>query len=191
MHGPHAASAPAYNVQIAGDSEHALVVAHQVTTEANDKRSLLPRAEAKVALGNPAELHAVADAGYANAEQAEQCERQGIVSHVPVQRTVNNQGDGSALDRSQFTSDALGDRFHCPAGQTLERKGIKKERSRILYQATAQACGACLLKNRCRQARWRTVYRHLHEAALERMGQRATRRPCVCDAVVRSTLLPA
>jgi hypothetical protein len=63
---------PAYNVQIAVDSERALVVAQQVSTEANDLHSLLPMAEAaKAAVGNPAELHVVADAGYSNGEQAE------------------------------------------------------------------------------------------------------------------------
>ena len=175
MHGPHGSSGPAYNVQIAVDSEHAIVVAQAVTSEANDKRSLLPMAEAaKAAVGSPAEMHVVADAGYSNGEQAEACEGKGIVPHVAVQRSVNNQGDGSALDRSQFRYDAAEDRYYCPAGQTLERKRVKKERSRILYQATAEACGSCWLKARCTQTRQRTVYRHLHEEALERMGQRAT-----------------
>lgn len=175
MHGPHASSAPAYNVQIAVDSEHAIVVAQQVTTEANDRGCLLPMAEAaKAAVGNPEALHVVADAGYSNGEQAEACERKGIVPHVPVQRTVNNQGDGSSLDRSQFSYDAVRDCFTCPAGQRLERKGVKKDRLRILYQATAESCGACWLKTRCTQTRRRTVYRHMHEEALERMQQRAT-----------------
>src|SRR6202795_2780989 len=46
--------APAYNVQTAVDAEHSLIVAQQVTTEANDQRSLLPMAEAaKQAVGAP------------------------------------------------------------------------------------------------------------------------------------------
>lgn len=175
MHGPHGFSAPAYNVQIAVDSEHAIVVAQVVTREANDKRSLLPMAEAaQAAVGHPEVLHVVADAGYSNGDQAQACEQKGIVPHVPVQRSVNNQGKGHLLDRSQFTYDAAGDRFHCPAGQRLERKRVKKDRSRILYQAEAEACGACWLKAGCTQARQRRVYRLVHEEALERMGQRAT-----------------
>ena len=162
-------------MQIAVDSEHAIIVAQAVTSEANDKRSLLPMAEAaKAAVGEPAQLHVVADAGYSNGAQAEACEQKGIVPHVAVQRSINNQGDGGSLDRSQFRYDAAGDRFYCRGGQTLERKGVKKERLRILYQAKGEACGACWLKARCKQVRRRTVYRHLHEEALERMGQRAT-----------------
>ena len=166
---------PAYNVQIAVDSEHAIVVAQQVTTEANDVRSLQPMAEAaKAAVGDPAELHVVADAGYSNGEQAEACERKGIMPHVPAPRGVNNQGDGGMLDRSQFTYDAARDLFLCPAGQTLVRKGMQKDRDRVIYQASVHACGACALQAGCTQARRRTVYRQVHEEALQRMRQRAT-----------------
>ena len=98
--------APAYNVQTAVDSEHGLIVAQPVTTEATDNRTLLPMAEAaKQALGSPETLNIVADAGYSNGEQAAQCEAQGIVPHVPANRAVNNQGDGKLFDRSLFVYD--------------------------------------------------------------------------------------
>ena len=58
---------PAYNVQTAVDSEHGIIVAQQVTRETNDRSSLLPMAEAaQQAVGEPATLHVVADAGYSN-----------------------------------------------------------------------------------------------------------------------------
>src|ERR1700683_5801585 len=76
--------APAYNVQTAGDTEHALIVTQQVTTQATDNRSLLPMAEAAGReLVEPAGVYVVADAGYSNGEQADRCEQQGIVRHVP------------------------------------------------------------------------------------------------------------
>jgi len=91
--------APAYNVQTAVDAEHALIVVQKVTDEATDNRSLLPMAEAaKQAVGDPPSLNLVADAGYSNGEQAETCEAQGIVLHVPAQRAVNNQGDGTLFE---------------------------------------------------------------------------------------------
>jgi transposase len=96
-------NAPAYNVQTAGDSEHALIVAQKVTTEANDERSLLPMAEAaQRAVGGPTSLHVLADAGYSNGEQAGACEARGILPHVPAQRAINNQGDGTLFDRRLF-----------------------------------------------------------------------------------------
>jgi hypothetical protein len=79
---------PAYNVQAAVDSKHALIVAQQVTTEATDNRCLLLMAEAaQAAVSGPGQvLYVVADAGYSNGEQAEACESRGILSHVPANR---------------------------------------------------------------------------------------------------------
>jgi hypothetical protein len=51
---------------------------------------------------------------------------------------------------------------------------VQKDRDRIIYQARERACSVCALKTRCTQARRRTVYRQVHEEALERMRQRAT-----------------
>ncbi len=167
--------APAYNVQTAVDAEHALIVAQQVTTEANDQRSLLPMAEAaRQAVGDPPSLHVVADAGYSNGEQAEACEAKGILPHVPANRAVNNKGDGTLFDRSQFQYDEKTDTFRCPAGQTLTRKQLSRKDRAVLYASTPEICGACLLKDRCTTSARRFVQRHLHEDALQRMQQRAT-----------------
>lgn len=168
-------TAPAYNVQMAVDSEHALIVAQRVTAEATDNRCLLPMAEAaKAAVGNPDTLNVVADAGYSNGEQAAACEEQGIVPHVPMNRTVNSKGDGTLFDRTQFRYDEKSDCFVCPAGQRLTRKQLQRSRDCVMYAAQAEVCAACALKNRCTTSSRRIVQRHLHEDALQRMHQRAT-----------------
>ena len=168
-------SVPAYNVQTAVDSEHALIVAHEVSREKSDNRSLLPMAEtAQKAVGSPPSLNVVADGGYSNGAQAEACEGKGIVTHVPAKRGINNRGDGTMFDRSQFHYDPASDGFRCPAGQTLTRKQQKKDKPCVVYTAAAAACGACALKSRCTPSRQRYVTVHLHEAALDRMHQRAT-----------------
>jgi Transposase DDE domain len=93
---------PAYNVQTAVDTEHALIVANTVVLDAADNRCLQPMAEAaKKALGVDS-FNIVADAGYSNGEQAAHCEAAGLLPHVPVMRTVNNQGDGSLFGRKEF-----------------------------------------------------------------------------------------
>lgn len=167
--------APAYNVQTAVDAEHAIIVAQQVTTEANDQRSLLPMGEAaKQALGTPETLNVVADAGYSNGEQAEQCEAQGIVPHAPANRAINNKGDGTLFDRRLFVYDEKTDTFRCPAGQTLLRKQLSRKDRCVMYAAEAQICGACVMKNRCTSTSRRWITRHLHEGALQRMNHRAT-----------------
>ena len=166
---------PAYNVQTAVDAEHALIVAQQVTTEATDNRSLLPMAEAaSQAVGAPDSLHVVADAGYSNGEQAERCEQQGIVPHVPANRSVNNKGDGTLFDRSRFHYDEKTDTFRCPNGETLVRIQLSRRDRCIMYAAEAETCQACAIRTDCTTASRRWITRHLHEGALTRMQQRAT-----------------
>ncbi|HYB76871.1 MAG TPA: IS1182 family transposase [Candidatus Bathyarchaeia archaeon] len=167
--------APAYNVQLAVDAEYALIVAQQVTKETGDNTHLQPMAEAaKLALGYPESLQVVADAGYANGEQAQACEAQGITPAVPVIRAVNNRGDGSFFDRSAFHYDEPSDTFCCPAKQTLRRKQVGRKDCAVVYAASPQVCGACALKHRCTGSSRRLVQRHLYEGALRRMQQRAT-----------------
>jgi IS5 family transposase len=166
---------PAYNVQTAVDAEHALIVVQKVTRESNDTRSLQPMAEAaKVAVGEPQRMHVIADAGYSNGEQAEACEGKGILPHVPSNRAVNNQGDGTFFDRTAFQYQKQTDTFVCPAGQTLTRKQLARKDRVVIYAAPPDVCGACTLKGRCTARSRRFVSRHLHEAALQGMDQRAT-----------------
>jgi transposase len=165
---------PAYNVQTVVDAEHALIVTHEVTTEATDNTSLQPMAEAaRDALEQPT-LNVVADAGYSNGAQAEALETQGIVAHIPANRAVNNQGEGAFFDRTSFAYDEASDTLRCPAGKTLQRKQLQRGKHRVLYAAEPRDCAACPLKARCTQQSRRLVTRHLHEAALQRMHDRAT-----------------
>ena len=170
-----AGKVPAYNVQTAVDSEHSLIVTQQVTNEAIDTRSLQPMAEAaQAAVGHPTqEFHVVADAGYSNGEQAAGCEARGITLHVPANRSVNNQGDGTLFDRTEFQYDEATDTFACPAGQRLHRHQ-RKDRC-MVYAGQVEVCGTCPLKSRCTVGPRRLLKRHLHEAALQRMQAGATR----------------
>jgi hypothetical protein len=141
---------PAYHVQAAVDSEHALIVAQQVTSEATDSRCLLPLAEAaQAAVTGPGQvLHVVADAGYSNGEPAEARESKGI---LPQQ-----------------------DRFVCPAGQALKRDQISRKNRSVYYAGRPEICGACPLKSRCTVGAQCIVSRHWHDEALQRMQQWAT-----------------
>ena len=165
---------PAYNVQTAVDAKHGLIVAQQVTDEANDTRSLLPMAEAaQQAVGQPsAPIHVVADAGYSNGEQAAACENKGILPHVPVHRGVNTQGGGKLFDRTAFQYQEQSNTMLCPAGHHLRSDG--RNRRSIIYLGRAEVCGACAIKPQCTVGPRRSVRRHVQEGALQRMQQRAT-----------------
>ena len=165
---------PAYNLQAAVEVDSGLIVAHEVITQATDNRSLWPMAEQAQQAVQAGELHVLADAGYSNGEQARQCEEAGVVTHVPANRSVNNQGRGQYFDRSRFRYDPTADQFICPAGQVLERKQqLRLERS-VKYAAQASACAGCALKSQCTSAKRRFVQRHWDDEVLQRMHARAT-----------------
>lgn len=164
-------------MQTAVDTENALIVAHKVTTNANDQRMLLPMAEAaKQAVGSPTSLNVIADGGYSNGEQSETCEAQGIVPYVPPKRTVNNHGGGKLFDRTEFVYDEKSDTFRCPAGQTLWRKQFSKKDRSVTYTPRRKVCGSCPLKARCTLGPRRYVSRNLYEDALQRINSRLLRK---------------
>ena len=64
----------------------------------------------------------MADAGYSNGEQVAYCEAAGMMPHIPVKRTVNNQGDGSFFGREDFRYEPGTDTYVCPGNKRLLRK---------------------------------------------------------------------
>jgi transposase len=165
---------PAYNIQTAVDTEHALIVAHAVVLDASDIRCLRPMAEAAKEIIEVDSFKVVADAGYSNGEQVAHCEAAGIVPYVPVMRTVNNQGDGTLFGREDFRYEPGTDSYLCPGNKRLLRKHTNHKDRYIMYKASAIDCGACSLKSRCTRAPRRGLARHLYEEALNRMQDRVT-----------------
>ena len=165
---------PAYSIQTAVDTEHALIVTHAVVLDASDIRCLQPMAEAaKTALGVDS-FQIVADAGYSNGEQVAHCEAAGMIPHVPVMRTVNNQGDGKLFGREDFRYEPDSDTYICPGDKRLLRKSTNHKDRYTMYKASTSDCGSCSLKSRCTLAPRRGLARHLYEEALNRMQQRVT-----------------
>jgi len=121
-----------------------------------------------------ASLNVVADAGYSNGEQVQALGEQGIVTYMPVNRVVNNQGDGALFDRGAFAYQAASDTYRCPAGQLLTRKQTDTIDTATLYAAERSACGTCALKPRCTTAARRFLRRHWYEEALTRLSERTT-----------------
>jgi hypothetical protein len=98
----------------------------------------------------------------------------GMMPHVPVMRTVNNQGDGSLFGRLDFRYDPDTDSYVCLGNKRLLRKNTNHNDRYIMYRASVGDCGTCSLKPRCTQAPRRGLARHLYEDALNRMQERVT-----------------
>lgn len=173
---------PGYNVQIAVEESSGIIVAHAVTPEATDNRQLKPMAEAAAAVLGEDGLHVMADCGYSNGAHAAALEAQGIVVHAPANRTGNH---GGLLDRREFIHDAHRDVMRCPGGHDLKPVGKPKNYLQT-YCARRQDCAGCPLKSGCTTSASRSVTRHIHGDALQRMHEHATpeamrRRRCTVE----------
>lgn len=83
-----------YNVQTAVDTEHHLIVAHEVTNEGHDRHQLAPMAERARAAINTKDLHVVADRGYYHSYAILACDEAGITTYLPKPQTSNNMAHG-------------------------------------------------------------------------------------------------
>jgi transposase len=83
-----------YNVQVAVDTEHHLIVAHEVTNAGSDRSQLANIAsQAKDVLGAD-HLDAVADRGYFNSVEILACEQADITVTLPKPMTSGAKADG-------------------------------------------------------------------------------------------------
>lgn len=61
-----------------------------------------------------------------------------LAAHVPANRSVNNQADGTLLPHTVFTYDPQADVMRCPQGKTLTRKQLMRKGGAVVYQAREQ-----------------------------------------------------
>jgi transposase len=162
-----------YNVQIAVDDKHKLIVASEVVNDGNDTGQLDNMAKAAKAELGVETLTALADTGYYNGNALKACEEDGIVAYVPqARRTARLEAEGR-FSHEAFSYDAQADVYRCPAGKSLKPTDGRKtngERIEIRYVSRKADCDACALRSRCLSAKTptRTVQRWEHEAVLER-----------------------
>lgn len=169
-----------YNVQVAVDAKHDLIVVAEVVQDQNDLAQLHPMAEAaQVELQSPA-LNAVADAGYHHAGQLEKCEAAQITTYVPAPAgTAGRSTDGAEVyPKSSFTYETDADAYRCPAGHTLPFAGEGDNRGTTRrYYYNKNACAECVMKTQCTQAAYRRLSRLPNEAVVERQAARVKEQP--------------
>lgn len=180
MKGAHGGHGIGYNVQVAVDAKHDLIVAEDVVQAANDRGQLAALAVAAKEELHVEKLRAVADKGYHEAGQLEACEQAGVETFVPDQgKTSGRSKDGQAVyPKEQFRYDAVADAYQCPGGQTLRRGHESPSRGKnwIAYYHRA-ACRICPLKSQCTTGAYRKIGRRTNEAVVERAAARVAARP--------------
>jgi transposase len=165
-----------YNVQSAVDSEHHLIIAHEVTNVGSDRSQLAGMAkQAKEVLQQPS-LDVVADRGYYNGDEIRACEQAGIDAYLPKPNTSGNKAKG-LFDRSAFTYMDKDDEYECPAGERLIYRFTRTEKGKDIRRYWSSACPRCPIKAQCTTGDNRRISRWVHERVLERAQARLDKQP--------------
>jgi transposase len=165
-----------YNVQVAVDTKHHLIVAHAVTNDGTDRAQLAKIAcQAKEALGID-ELQAVADRGYFDSGEILACHKAGITVTLPKPKTSNAKAEGR-FGKEDFRYVAEEDVYVCPAGEKLSYHYENEENGLVLRRYWTNACQNCAIKQRCTTGKERRVTRWEHEHILEAVQKRLDKNP--------------
>jgi transposase len=169
-----------YNVQVAVDAKHHLIVAHEVTNLGHDRASLAPMAQAAQEAMGKRRLRAVADRGYYSALQIKDCADSAIAAILPKPTTSGAKADGR-FDRSDFIYIAKDDEYQCPAGERASYRFTAEQGGLQVRRYWSSACPQCPMKAQCTPSSYRRITRWEHEQVLEAAQRRLDRMP---DAMI-------
>ena len=165
-----------YNVQIAVDTQHHLIVAHEVTNVGTDRHQLADMAElTREELGSET-LDVVADRGYYEGGNIKACEDADITVTLPKPQTSGSKSEGR-FGKQDFVYVAGDDVYRCPAGERLTYRYQSVERGKTIRRYWTNACKGCALKAECTTGPERRISRWEHEAVLEKVQSRLDHNP--------------
>jgi transposase len=165
-----------YNVQLAADTKHHLIVANDVINIGSDRSELWSIAtQAREAVGKE-KLEVLADRGYYTGPEIRACELAGIKTYVPKPMTSNSRAEGR-FSKLDFIYIAKDDEYLCPAGERLRWHQTTNEHGMNIRVYWTYICPHCPLKAQCTTGNERRVRRWEHEAVLETMQRRLDRKP--------------
>jgi len=165
-----------YNVQVAVDTEHHLIITHEVTNVGTDRSQLshvVREAKATLEVEN---LDVVADRGYFSSEEILACEEAGITVTLPKPMTSNSKAEGR-FGKQDFRYVAEEDVYMCPAGERLAYHYTTEENGLVLRRYWTNACQNCAIKHGCTTGKERRITRWEHEHILEAVQRRLDEHP--------------
>jgi hypothetical protein len=112
----HGSGVVGYNVQVAVETEHHLIVAHEVTNVGSDRSQLAAMAKEAKAVLQTERLDAVADRGYFSGEEILACEQAGIAVTLPKPMTSGAKAEGR-FGKQDFVYKPEEDDIRYPAGE--------------------------------------------------------------------------
>jgi transposase len=165
-----------YNVQIAVETQHHLIVAHEVTNVGTDRHQLANMARQARDEMAVATLEVVADRGYYDGEEIRACEEADITVTLPKPLTSGAKAAGR-FGKQDFVYVAADDVYRCPAGERLTYHYTNVEDGKTLRRYWTSTCKTCTLKARCTTGHERRISRWEHESVLEKVQDRLDHDP--------------
>ncbi len=165
-----------YNVQVAVDTEHHLIVTHEVTNSGSDRAQLANMATQAKAILRTETLEAVADRGYFSSPEILACHEAGITVTLPKPQTSGAKSDGR-FGKQDFVYLPEEDAYRCPAGEQLPYRFTSEEAGKHIRRYWTTACRNCSLKSRCTTGPERRIPRWEHEHLLDAVQQRLDANP--------------
>ena len=165
-----------YNVQVAVDTAHHLIVTHEVINVGTDRSQLAHIAKETKATLEVEKLDVVADRGYFSGEEILACEKADITVTLPKPMTSNSKAAGR-FGKQDFRYVATEDVYVCPAGQRLAYSFTTEDKGLVLRRYRTKACQSCSIKNACTTAKERLISRWEHEHVLEAVQRRLDEHP--------------
>ena len=165
-----------YNVQVAVETKHHLIIAHEVTNVGTDRSQLSSMAKAAKATLGMEKLDAVADRGYFSGEEILACDNAGITVTLPKPMTSNSKAEGR-FGKQDFRYVAAEDVYVCPAGQKLAYYFTTRDKGLVLSRYRTNACRSCAIKHKCTTSKERLISRWEHEDVLEAVQRRLDEHP--------------
>jgi len=165
-----------YNVQTAVDTQHHMIVAHEVTNIGHDRTQLAAMASAARDAIDHHEMTALADRGYFKGEEILECVDVGIKPLVPKPLTSGSRAEGR-FDKRDFIYDPKRDEYRCPAGERAIWRMTTVEDGQTIHSYWSSACPRCTMKAQCTRSPYRRVRRWEHEQVLDAMQRRLDRTP--------------
>jgi transposase len=165
-----------YNVQVAVDTQHHLIVTHEVTNSGSDRAQLAKIAlQAKEVLGTD-RLDAVADRGYFSGTEILACEQADITVTLPKPMTSGARSKGRFV-KEDFVYLPTEDAYRCPAGEKLTPRFSCVENGMVLHRYWTSACYGCPIRPQCTTGLERRITRWEHEHVVEAVQRRLDENP--------------
>jgi hypothetical protein len=165
-----------YNVQVAVETEHHLIVAHEVTNDGCDLAQLSTMGKEAKAVLAVETLEAVADRGYWDSQEILACDQAGITVTLPKPMTSSAKFKGR-FGKQDFVYLPEEDAYRCPAGEKLRYYDSNVERGLTLRRYWTTACQSCPIKSHCTTGPQRRIVRWEHEDVLEAVQRRLDLNP--------------